>query len=375
MATGQTLNSRAYPPGVDALRDESLAQLRRAANESPEERSRILQVIQAAWQAMRRLINAILSALGLKRASTSEPKILNESDVTDAANAVKQRLSDADAQTASFQQALDFCGFDAMQQGLLRMIEKPDTLDGQLLTRLSSPVFATAAQRLRDLDSRLNRQRQELAMAAEPLVSVFGGPPLVVEDVVRISRGVDIDACPPEQAAAIKQVLRLDEMLRVGMAQRSVVADVAKNFASAGLKAGVDLAGLEDHVSQVLGTNWKDLISAEVGPDAAQALADDLLGDDEGDDRLGGSIVQAKPSSAFDRLRSLSASVESIEARSSSMDQAQKLATAAVQAAAESSARVQAKPSPFDRLRAISARNANDTDDGPTDRAPQGNAP
>jgi len=321
--------------------------MRRAASESPEERSRILRLIQAAWDSLRRLVSAVLHALGFKRSAAAAAQITSENDITKAASSVEQDLLEASEQNPSFQQALDFCGFDALQQGLLRVVEKAETLDDKFLARLSSPVFTAVSQRLLDLDARLNLLRQDLALAAEPLASAFGGPPLLLEDVVRISRGVDQHACSPEQAAAIQQVLHLDKLIRVGIEHKSVVVEVAKNFAHASVIAGVDLSGLEDEISQALGDNWRGSVSTVPVLDQPQAAAD----------------------------RPRAADWEAPEVGGSPQEQAHRLASEAVQAASQSAARVQTKPSGFDRLRAMSASAPMDSPDHPFDAPPQRNTP
>lgn len=280
-------------PSVSALRDRSVQLMQQAS--SHEERSAILAFLQYVWDAIRRLVNALCRALGMKGAALPKSEIKSTQDVAAQAGAVDARLAQASAQAPAgrLHAALTSLGFDELQRGLLLQAGQASRLDAATLARLSAPVFETSAKHLLAMDQRISRQRQDIATLAAPLIDALGGHPLLVEDMVLICRNMQPAEYPEGHAQTIQALLRMDDVIRDELAQREVVSQAVSDFTRRSLAEGVDLSALETSAEQVLGKDWRQRL--QQAPLASVTATPEVP-----------SAPAGKPS-ALERLRALAA--------------------------------------------------------------------
>lgn len=251
---------------VNSMRDESLRLLR--SEQASQDPSMLRAALQAIMDAVRRLVDAICRALRLKGPPIARHAITDEESVAKQAQAINTRLAEVQqvVPTDKLHEALVRCGFTELQRSLLLQMRHAASLDAQALARLSVPVFETSAKRLAELDLLINQQRQELAVTAAPLVQAFGGPPLLVEDVVRICRQAPAAERPAEHAQLMETLLKMDDGIRGSAQLRETVSQAVEEFTRASLVEGVDLSSLDARARLILGDGWQDRLGPSTTP-------------------------------------------------------------------------------------------------------------
>ena len=263
--------------GLYALRDASLRRLQGADND--QARMGVERMLSAVWDAIRKLINAVLRALGLKqsRAAAGDPIGAQAQDLhaslTAAKSASQAGLPSERDERDLLGQALDHCGFDVFQQSLLRQLHDPQCKDHEVIGRMLGPVLSAAAGQLALFDQKLDGQRAELVALGAKVINILGGPPLTLADALRIGRQGQGVQWPAEQAQAMQALLSHDALVSQACAQRELISDALAAFAWRAKEGGADLVAHERELRVVLGPQWQERCQAAADQPNAQEQA------------------------------------------------------------------------------------------------------